>query len=67
MRRREFLGVLGGAVVACPMAVRALQSSRMRRIGLLLPFSANNSELQADLAVFKKGLDASAEQIRIVR
>jgi putative ABC transport system substrate-binding protein len=56
MQRREFITLLGAAAATWPLTARAQQPDRMRRIGLLLPFSRNNAELQAELAVFKKGL-----------
>ena len=42
MRRREFLGVLGGASAAWPLSVRA-QQPRVRRIGVLLSVAADDN------------------------
>jgi putative ABC transport system substrate-binding protein len=55
MRRREFISLLGGAA-ACPLAARAQQGERMRRIGLLLPAPEDDAEYQAFLAAFRKEL-----------
>jgi putative ABC transport system substrate-binding protein len=56
MKRREFLSVLGGAAVALPLAARAQQPERMRRIGVLLPAAADDAETQARFGAFLQGL-----------
>ena len=55
MRRREFITLLGGAA-AWPLAARAQQAERVRRIGVLMNFSADDAEGQARLAAFLQGL-----------
>ena len=56
MRRREFLGVLGGGAAAWPLAARAQRSERVRRVGVLLPASEDDPEYQAFLGAFREEL-----------
>ena len=55
MRRREFIALVGGAA-AWPLAARAQQGERMRRIGVLMNLAADDAEGQARLATFRQGL-----------
>jgi putative tryptophan/tyrosine transport system substrate-binding protein len=55
MRRREFLGVLGGAAT-WPMVARAQQGEPMRRIGVILPASADDAVWQARVGAFLQEL-----------
>ena len=56
MRRREFITLLGGAASAWPFIVRAQQSERMRRVGLLVGYSESDAEGQASVAAFRQRL-----------
>jgi putative tryptophan/tyrosine transport system substrate-binding protein len=56
MRRREFITVIGGAAAAWPIATKAQQPQRLRRIGILMNRAADNPEGQDRLAAFHQGL-----------
>ncbi|MGB9114893.1 ABC transporter substrate-binding protein [Bradyrhizobium sp.] len=55
MRRREFITLAGGAA-AWPLAARAQQAGRVRRIGLLMTMAETEPEAQARLTSFRAGL-----------
>jgi ABC-type uncharacterized transport system substrate-binding protein len=56
MNRREFITLLGSTAAAWPLAARAQQGERIRRIGMLLPAAADDTEFQARVGAFLQGL-----------
>ena len=56
IRRRELIVTLGSAVVVGPLAVRAQQPGKMRRIGVLMSFAVNDPEGLSRAAALENGL-----------
>jgi putative ABC transport system substrate-binding protein len=56
LRRREFITLLGSMAVSWPLAARAQQPERMRRIGVLMGYPESDSEAQTKIAAFRDGL-----------
>ena len=56
MQRRQFLGALSGAAAAWPLAARAQLIERVRRVGILMPASADDAEFQARIGAFQQAL-----------
>ena len=58
MRRREFIAFVGCTVAARPVAARAQQSERARRIGVLCPFADDDVDAKTWFGAFQQGLHA---------
>ena len=56
MQRRDFIMLLSGAAATWPLAARAQQGERMRRIGLFSAGRADDPDAQARNAAFVQGL-----------
>ena len=56
MKRREFICLIGGSAAAWPLAVRAQQSDRMRRIGVLMNLGSDDPQSKVRIAAFIQGL-----------
>src|SRR5215471_13553880 len=55
MRRRDFITLVGGAA-AWPLATRAQQGERMRRVGVLVAATTDDPEYETRMAAFRQGL-----------
>jgi len=56
VKRREFITLIGGAAAAWPLAARAQQPDRMRRIGVLMAAAADDPEYQTRMGAFLQEL-----------
>jgi hypothetical protein len=58
MRRRNFLGLVGGAVASTPFAVHAQQPERPRRVGVLMAFAQSDAGWQRSMVIFREALES---------
>jgi putative ABC transport system substrate-binding protein len=57
MRRRDFINAIAGSVATWPLAARAQQPERMRRIGVVMGLAEDDPEAKARHAAFRQGLE----------
>jgi putative ABC transport system substrate-binding protein len=63
MRRRDFIRMIGSGAATWPLVAHAQQRERMRRIGVLLPATADDTHYQTWLGAFLQGLTHSGWNI----
>jgi putative ABC transport system substrate-binding protein len=57
MKRREFIGLIGGAAATLPLAARAQQANRPRLVGLLMSAAESDADALSGVSVFRQRLE----------
>jgi len=66
MKRREFI-TLVGAAASWPLAAHAQQTERVRRVGVILPATADDTEFQSFYGAFLQALDERFHDLNHIR